>query len=279
MPSAGPEAKSATLRDGTRLAYRLWGSPDAKQRVALIHSLAMDMDFWAPVAERLAERLPDRVSVLTYDCRGHGASGKSSGPYTVALFADDLAQLMDKIGWRSAVVAGASMGGCVTLAFAAAHAPRAAAIGLFDTTAWYGAEAPKQWEERAAKALAEGFDSLVAFQTTRWFGDAFHAEHPDMVQDAVTVFRRNDRAAYAEACRMLGAADLRSALPRMALPAAIVVGEQDYATPLVMAEALHAGIKGSTLNVLAGARHLTPLERPDDIAAALGALLDRAPAH
>jgi 3-oxoadipate enol-lactonase len=36
-----------------------------------------------------------------------------------------------------------------------------------------------------------------------------------------------------------------------------------------MAEAMHKAIAGSTLTVLAGARHLTPLERPDEITAAL----------
>jgi 3-oxoadipate enol-lactonase len=79
--------------------------------------------------------------------------------------------------------------------------------------------------------------------------------------------------AYVETCTMLGAADLRAALPGMTMPAAIVVGEQDYATPVGMAEALHSNIKGSTLTVLENARHLTPLEKPDEIAAALGKLL------
>jgi 3-oxoadipate enol-lactonase len=41
-----------------------------------------------------------------------------------------------------------------------------------------------------------------------------------------------------------------------------------------MAEALHHGIKGSTLTVLAGARHLTPLEAPERIADELLALMD-----
>jgi pimeloyl-ACP methyl ester carboxylesterase len=39
---------------------------------------------------------------------------------------------------------------------------------------------------------------------------------------------------------------------------------------------MHKGIASSTLTVLAGARHLTPLERPDEIAAALEQLLRRA---
>ena len=46
----------------------------------------------------------------------------------------------------------------------------------------------------------------------------------------------------------------------MKMPTAVVVGEEDYATPVAMAEALHLGIAGSTLKVLKAGRHLTPLE-------------------
>jgi len=40
-----------------------------------------------------------------------------------------------------------------------------------------------------------------------------------------------------------------------------------------MAEALHSNIEGSTLTVLKNARHLTPLEKPEEIAAELERLL------
>jgi 3-oxoadipate enol-lactonase len=260
----------ARTRDGSRLGYTLYRHADAGKRVALVHSLAMDRQFWQPVAERLAET----ASVLIYDCRGHGASDKPAGPYTVERFADDLADLFDHLGWPSALVAGASMGGCIALAFAANYPQRTAALGLVDTTAWYGPDAPKQWAERAEKARQEGLGGLIDFQVTRWFGDRFRAEHPDIVKHCVDVFLRNDVQAYAETCRMLGACDLRAALAKIKVPAAIVVGEEDYATPVAMAQALHAGIAGSTLTVLPGARHLTPLERPADIASELGRLLE-----
>jgi 3-oxoadipate enol-lactonase len=68
---------------------------------------------------------------------------------------------------------------------------------------------------------------------------------------------------------MLGSADLRRSLAAIRVPTAVLVGEEDYATPLAMAQALHEGIAGSTLSVLKGARHLTPLERPDEVAAEL----------
>jgi 3-oxoadipate enol-lactonase len=61
----------------------------------------------------------------------------------------------------------------------------------------------------------------------------------------------------------------------MADPLAAVAGywQQLAATPVAMAEALHQGIAGSTLTVFKGARHITPVERPDDIAAKLSGLL------
>jgi 3-oxoadipate enol-lactonase len=265
MPSSEPVGRA---RDGTHLGYTLHGEQAAANRIVLVHSLAMDRSFWRGVAERLARR----AAVLTYDCRGHGRSDNPAGPMSVELHADDLANLMDQLGWPSAVVAGASMGGCIALAFAIRHLARVSALGLIDTTAWYGADAPMSWEQRANAARGKGLASLIDFQVTRWFGEKFRAENPQIVRESVEIFLRNDVEAYARSCHMLGACDLRAGMPAIKVPTAIVVGEEDYATPLAMAEAMHKAIAGSTLTVLAGARHLTPLERPDEIAAALEGL-------
>jgi 3-oxoadipate enol-lactonase len=263
----------AKVRGGTQLAYEVRGHVKSAFPVALIHSLAMDHTFWNAVTPALA----DTTAVLTYDCRGHGQSDKPNGLYTVEQFADDLADLLDHVGWRSAIVAGASMGGCVTLAFAAAYPARAAGLGLFDTTAWYNA--PDKWEERAATAEAKGLEAMLEFQTTRWFTDAFRASRKDVLDAAVAVFLANPARCYAQTCRMLGACNLTEALPRLKMPARIVVGEEDYATPVAMSETLHRGIAGSTLTVIPSARHLTPLECPEQIIAELQKLLEMAPAQ
>jgi 3-oxoadipate enol-lactonase len=241
-------------------SYTVLGDPSTSARSVLIHSLAMDKEFWRPVAERL------KGAVLLYDCAGHGASPPPDGPYALEAFADDLARLLDHVGWESALVAGASMGGCIALAFVGRYPERVGALGLVDTTAWYGPDAPRQWEDRAQKALREGLEGLVDFQVTRWFSDGFRVEHPEVVARCVATFLKNEVPSYAATCRMLGAADLRPFLPDVDVPTGVIVGEEDYATPLVMAEDLHRSIRGSTLTALRGARHLTPLERPAEIA-------------
>ncbi|MDX3904996.1 MAG: alpha/beta fold hydrolase [Pigmentiphaga sp.] len=251
--------------DGSRIAYAVHGKPRAPRRIALVHSLAMDHSFWDPVAARLN----DHAAVVAIDARGHGKSAKPAGPYRVETFADDLAAVLDALGWDAAVVGGASMGGSVALAFGIHHPARTAALGLFDTTAWYGANAPADWEARGQKAVQEGLGSLIAFQETRWFTDDFRRDHPDIVAHCKQVFLANDVPAYRETCRMLGSMDLRAGLAGISAPTHILVGEEDYATPVAMARQLADAIPASRMRVLPHARHLSPLECPDDVAASL----------
>jgi 3-oxoadipate enol-lactonase len=135
------------------------------------------------------DRSPSRqLLYYAYNCRGHGASDKPAGTYTVATFGDDLAAVLDHAGWPSAAAAGASVGGgCATLAFATRHRARVDGLGLIDTTDWYGEEAPAAWEKRAKKTEQEGIASLVPFQVTRWFTEAFRKAASQTRQACVDV--------------------------------------------------------------------------------------------
>lgn len=252
--------------DGCTIAYTLHGNagPQAP-RVALVHSLALDRSIWDDVAQLLAED----TQVLALDCRGHGLSGQPVMTYTPQLFARDLAELMDHVKWPSAIVVGCSMGGMVAQAFAIDYPQRASGLVLVDTTAWYGEDAPAVWRERGAMGRDKGLAALLQFQTERWFSDAFRASEIATLDRLGKVFLANNVDCYVKTCEMLGDGDLRSGLATIKVPTAVVVGEEDQATPVAMAEGLHKAISGSTLTVLAGGRHITPAEKPRDIAACI----------
>lgn len=268
------ENKHIKVSDGTSIACSLFVAGHDKPRLVLLHSLGMDRHFWEPVVAELA----GAVNVLTLDCRGHGESDKPAGPYTSQRFAQDLSEVLDAIGWSQAVVAGASMGGCVSLQFAADHPNHLLGLGLFDSTAWYGETAPQDWDSRAARALSEGLQPMVEFQLSRWFSDAFRAQATPVLQSSVDTFLANDRQAFANTCHMLGAFDARAALPYIRVPTTVLVGEQDYATPLAMAQVIKDGITQAHLQVIDGARHLTPLEVPARVASELRTLIAQCPA-
>jgi 3-oxoadipate enol-lactonase len=267
----GREERVVTA-DGTALAVARWPAPGpGAPRLVLVHSLALDRHVWDGVVERLRPT----AEILAYDCRGHGRSDRRAGPFTAELFAHDLAEVLDHAGWESAAVSGCSMGGCVALAFAGSSPARVARLGLIDTTAWYGEGAAGRFAERAGEARARGLAGLADFQITRWFSDGYRASRPPAMERTLATFLANDLECYASTCALLGSVDLRTVLPGLRMPAAIIVGEEDYATPVAMSRALHAALPQSTLTVLPRARHLTPVENPDEIARELTALLAR----
>ena len=261
----------ATTRDGVKLSYTRYPAEDGAPRMAFVHSLALDRSLWAGVVELLR----GKVDMVTYDCRGHGQSGQPAGPYTTSQFADDLADLLDHLGWDTASVVGCSMGGCVAQDFASSYPDRTEAALFIDTTAWYGETAPSDWAGRAQKAKENGLESLISFQLTRWFGDAFRETNPDLMKQLTDVFTSNDLDCYQATCTMLGSADLRSSASGIARPATVMVGEDDSAAPPAMAHDLAERIGDGPAVVVPGARHLTPLENPQAVVDELQVLLDR----
>jgi len=264
---------SIQAKDREPISYSLHNSTKMpNRRLVLIHSLAMDGSFWSKNIPALTEC----ANVLTIDCRGHGKSSKSAKKYRIESFASDLEDVLNHLKWDDAVIVGASMGGSVSLAFAIAYPKRTKGLGLIDTTAWYGADAPQKWAERASKAVNEGLSALIGFQKTRWFTESFIESYPEEVARLVNTFLANDAKCFEQTCTMLGAFDVRSSLKDINVPTTIVVGEEDYATPVEMSQQMHANIKNSTLKIIPKARHLTPIECSIEINASLEALIAKA---
>jgi 3-oxoadipate enol-lactonase len=254
--------------DGIELNYTVTGEGRA---LALAHSLGMDGTLW----DAQVRHFGGQYRVLTYDARGHGASDKPPGPYSVERFGEDFYGVLRAAGIERAVVVGLSMGGMAAQALAAAHPEAVEALVLADTTCWYGENATREWEPRAVAAEENGLASLVDFQLTRWFADRTRAEQQDVCDHATRVFLANDIAAYAASCRALGAMDLREKTASIRCPTLILVGEEDYATPPAMAEDLHQRIPGSEMVVLPGVRHLSTVEAPEVVDAHIERLLGR----
>jgi 3-oxoadipate enol-lactonase len=243
--------------DGIRINYEVSGDGRA---IVFAHSLGMDRTLW----QAQERHFRDRYRVLTYDARGHGASDKPPGPYSVERFGEDLYGVLRAAGIERAVLVGLSMGGMASQACAIAHPEVVEAIVLADTTCHYpGAQA--EWESRARAAEEKELAALVDFQLQRWFAERTHAEQPQVIEHAKRVFLANDVAAYAASCRALGAMDLRDGVKGIRCPTLIVVGDEDFATPPAMAEDLHQRIQGSEVVVLPGVRHLSAVEAADTV--------------
>ncbi len=136
--------------NGTRLRYERTGAGDP---LVLVHGSWVDSSVWDAVWPTLARSF----DVVSYDRRGHSRSSCPPGQGSVRDDVEDLAGLIELLGLTPAYVAGASLGGSITLRLAAARPElvRSAAAHeppLFDLLESEAADWPELAELRARLA-------------------------------------------------------------------------------------------------------------------------------
>ena len=255
---------------GIELAYADRG---AGLPVVLLHGFPLDHTMWAAQLDALA----GACRVIALDLCGFGQSGVRDGTATMEQMADDAAGLLDALGIGSAAICGLSMGGYVALAFWRRHAARTAAFVLCDTRA--AADAPAiaaARRETAEQVLREGPAALAAAMTPRLFSPQTAAARPEVVAAVQAMMLRSDRRGVAAAARgMAERPDSTPLLPQIGCPTLLLVGADDAISPPAEMRGMAAAIGGSELVEIPAAGHMSPMENPAAVNAALAAFLAR----
>jgi len=255
--------------NGVELFYEARG-PESAPAVVFAHSLGASLEMWD--AQMAAFAGPYRA--IRYDTRGHGRSEAVDRPITVDDLADDLAGLLDALGIARAHIVGLSLGGMTGQAFAVRHPDRIDRLGLVATTAEMAVR--QDWEDRAALVLREGYDSFVdGIMVPRWFTPDFALAHPEVVAGFRQRMLANSRVGYAHCCHVIADLDLPERIGRIAAPTLILVGADDPATPVAMAERMRTLIPAAEMVVIPHAAHIVAVEQAEVVNAYLGAFLGR----
>jgi pimeloyl-ACP methyl ester carboxylesterase len=231
---------------------------DTGPLVVLTHGLGGRLEFFSPHVEALARR----YRVLRWDLRGAGRSAKPPGPYSPALFARDLAGLLDQLGERAAYLVGHSGGGVVAQRFALDYPDRTLGLVLASTSSEVGEKATAAWNRLADAVEHNGFGSSDRAPDPRGFGPAFAAAHPEIVRALAEQTRANDPAAYAASARAFGAYNWTHELGALRAPTLILQGLADQMTPPGGSVILSRRIPRSRLVMVPDAGHNLPIEMP-----------------
>ena len=167
-------------------------------------------------------------------------------------------------------LAGLSMGGYLAFAIMRLAPERVTRLALLDTAAT--ADTPDATERRLAAIVLADAGDLDGVVNGSWP----QAVHADRVGDAAlktvyrTMYAEVGLPAYARQQRaIMGRPDSRPGLAAIRCPTLVLVGDGDRLTPPERAQEIHAGIAGSRLVVVPECGHISTLERPDAVNAAL----------
>jgi 3-oxoadipate enol-lactonase len=165
------------------------------------------------------------------------------------------------------------MGGMIAQTIALEHPRVLNAVVLCDTASGQPPEAAGTWRERIEMAEANGMAALVDVTIERWFSPGFVTGNDGAVEPVREMIRNTNVTGFAGCCQAISSLALTDRLPGIAAPTLIIVGEDDPGTPVAASEVMKAGIAGSEMVVLPGARHLSNIEDPGGFNAALTGFL------
>lgn len=247
-----------------QMHYRIDG-PDGAPAVLFANSLGTDLRLW----DALLPHLPG-IRAIRYDKRGHGLSDPG-GPVRIADLADDAAALIAAVAAGPVVVVGLSIGGMIAQDLAARHPGAVRAVALSNTAARMGS--PEAWATRIAAVRAGGMAAIAEGVMERWFAPAFRALPEAAPWRNMVLANRTD--GYIAACEALAAADLTAGTAALTLPALVIAGGADGASPPDLVRQTAALIPGAAYAEIAEAGHLPCVETPEAHAALLRPFLER----
>lgn len=244
--------------NGIHLAYarRGRGAP-----LLLVHGFPLDHTSWSQVAPLLE----NDFDMILPDLRGFGESTTSNSPYRISDMADDLAGLLDHLGIRKPAMAGHSMGGYVSLAFAKKYPQRVSGLALVSSQATADAPERRDGRYKTAQDVAEkGVSVVVETMTSRLSANA-------NVQASVRdVMKRQKPSAVIGALKaMAEREDLLPLLSSFLFPLLLIHGDQDELIPFARSKEMKAALPASQIVVLRGAGHMPMMEFAEETANAL----------
>ena len=240
------------------------------RRVTLLHGVGSHLQAWDDVAASLR----DRFTLLRYDLRGHGKSGKPPGPYNLDDYVADLAALLDAQPVDRTTLVGFSFGGMIAPAFTVRHPERVRALGIVSAVAGRTPEQRAAVVKRADELGRGGASMTVGAAIERWFTPEFRAQNPDIIERQIQRVLGNDPGGYAAAYRVFAESDLIDDLGKISCPTLVMTGDHDTGSTPTMAMAIHERIAGSRLVILPRYRHSLLIEATSDVLRELRAFLD-----
>jgi pimeloyl-ACP methyl ester carboxylesterase len=234
-------------RDGVEIYYEVHGKGPV---VLLTHGYSATAQMWKGQIAPLSEN----HTLVLWDMRGHG---RSDYPEDQALYSEeatvgDMLALLDKVGAKTAVVGGLSLGGYMSLAFYRAHPERVSSLLIIDTGPGFKNDEAREGWNKYARETADRFEQqgLAPLRSaSRERATAAHRSADGLVRAGRGMLtQRDDR--------------VMRVLPEIEVPSLIVVGSEDK--PFLNAsDYMAAKIPGSKKVTIPGAGHAANIDRPE----------------
>lgn len=234
-----------------RLKVRRYGDGP---ELLLLHGLGSSGEDWAFQIGPLSAQ----HQLIVPDLRGCGASDLGSQAVSIASHAEEMWQLLDRLGVAEAHLGGFSMGGAVALEMALQQPKRVRRLVTINSLPSYRVDHWRKWFELHVQlnmVRILGLPRTARLVGSRLFPDPHQAA---MRQRVIDVLSANPVEPYVRSARALAQWCAAERVANLRVPMLMLAGEHDYTG--LAEKRVWAQRMGARLAVVAGSRHGTPFD-------------------
>ncbi len=229
------------------------------EHLLLIHGLGSSTRDWEEQVPIFAQK----YQVITIDLRGHGKTDKPKGPYSMRIFAEDIAELLKKLGIKTTHVLGISLGGGIAFQFAVDYPELVKSLIIVNAGIEISVDSFKMKLEAFKRTFIVklvGMKKMGKVLAPRLF---IKPEQEVLRAKLIERWAENDKKAYLSAMRALLGWTVRDQLNKIKFPTLIIGSDEDYA-PSSVKEEYTALIPNAKFIEIKDARHAVPMEKPKE---------------
>lgn len=249
--------KKVRLRD-ISISYLLKEVDEAVATVIFIHGFPFNKNTWKPQLEDL----PDGVSGIAYDVRGHGNTTTGHGYFNLDVFAKDLLAFIDWLNVGSVVVCGVSMGGYIALRAHELQPDKFRGLIFCDTHSFDDSNEGRIKRfatidsvlKNGKRAFSIGFAQKVLSDRAR----TNKTEVVDLVKSSIR--RNNERNICATLLALASRTDTTHTLRHIQVPVLLLRGSEDQIVSIEQMKKMEELIPDVRYQELTGCGHLPNLE-------------------
>ena len=293
-PSARREGIVEAGADGARLRLEVEGRSEGPI-LLLTHGWGLSSRIWADSRKSLAERF----GVVTWDLPGTGRSTRPTQGWSIEGFADDLSALIDRLPTdRPLILVGHSIGGMTVQTFCLRHGSRlggrVSGVVLENTTH------QNPLRTMVASRVVTSLQPLIVLMLhldillwplvwlMNWQGYLTGSTHLAM---RLAGFGARPTRSQLDLCALLPTKtspavqaqgnlamirwSVTARLGEIGVPALVIVGGRDLITRAEAGEFIAGALPGATLERVADAGHMGPVEKHDAYVAAITTFVER----
>jgi len=227
--------------------------------IVLLHGFTESMKIWAGFATRFAEK----YRVIIIDLPGHGKSDCISPVHSMELMADVVAAVLKKQKVGKCLMVGHSMGGYVTLSFAARYPKMLRGFCLFHSHIFADSQTEQENRNRTIALVNKDKFSYVAQFIPSLFPVEVHKLFSKQIERLIQRASKMEKEGVVAALEgMKIRKDQSELLKNTALPVLFILGQKDSKAPVARLWEMIALPATSELLLLRECGHMGYIEEP-----------------